>query len=586
MDRRTLLAMVLFLVLFLVWSKVMDRYRPAPQPAATATESVVVGSTDDAATGAGAGVAPNAAAADTSAVAVLASATGTFAAPGDGVYELGNDLFTLRIAEAGGAIVGCKLRDYRNGDGGPVELVPPSGALDEAPAGDVLVHETGELDLTDAPFLPVGEAGFTLGAGDAPRELVLEATGAGGLLVRKIYTLRPGNYVVDVRYELPSGGPMLRGARFAWRRGIAVTEHETKAMMQRGSFRAFVQVGEEFHAVSQLNLTKGKGEESYRGSVRYAGVQNKYFSILGFLPDNGGSAVDGRVKLGGDRETGHQSWDLEVPARPGAGGASAAVSLYLGPNDYRRLRALGHDLEKIVNLGWKWIQPISELVLRLMNWLHGFIPNYGWVIVIISILSKLVFWPLTAKGTKAMKQMQDSQARLKPKLDALKKKHSGDPQRYNQEMMKLYKEEGVNPLAGMSGCMPMLVQMPVFIALYQVLYNMVDLRMAPWLGWINDLSQPDALFVLPFSLPLLGNLFNLLPLLMAAVTWWQTKLTPTSGAGGQMAAMNTIMPVMMLFFLYNMPSGLVIYWTINTAVTALQTWRIHKSAPASGGAPA
>ncbi|MBK7703995.1 MAG: membrane protein insertase YidC [bacterium] len=584
MDRRTLLAMVLFLVLFLVWSKVMDRYRPEPAPAGPDTAAVV--ETDAGAKAAGPAGLAAAAAPDSAAAALTAAVAGTFAAPGDAVYELGNDLFTLRIAEAGGAIVGCKLRDYRNGDGGQVELVPPAGALDEAPAGDVLVHEGGELDLTAAPFLPVGEAGFALAAGAAPRELVLEAAGAGGLVVRKIFTLKPGTYVVDVRYEVPSGGPVLRGARFAWRRGIAVTEHETKAMMQRGSFRAFVQVGEEFHALQQANLAKGKGEGSYRGTVRFAGVQNKYFSILGFLPDDGRSAAESRVRLGGDRETGHQSWDLEVPARPGAGGASAAVSLYLGPNDYRRLRALGHDLEKIVNLGWKFIQPISELVLRLMNWLHGFIPNYGWVIVIISILSKLVFWPLTAKGTKAMKQMQDSQARLKPKLDALKKKHGGDPQRYNQEMMKLYKEEGVNPLAGMSGCMPMLVQMPVFIALYQVLYNMVDLRMAPWLGWINDLSQPDALFVLPFSLPLLGNLFNLLPLLMAAVTWWQTKLTPTSGAGGQMAAMNTIMPVMMLFFLYNMPSGLVIYWTINTAVTALQTWRIHKSAPASGGAPA
>lgn len=585
MDRRTLLAMLLFLVLFLVWSKVMDRYRPEPAPVRTAAESVSGSGTDVVAGDAGAAGTAALAATDTSA-AFAAGPGGVFATPGDAVYEIGNELFTLRIAEAGGAIVGCKLRDYRNGDGGGVELVPPAGALDEPPAGDVLVRESGELDVGRAPFLPVGEAGFRLGAGAAPRELVLEAAGAGGLVVRKIYTLRPGDYIVDVRYETPSGGPVLRGARFVWRRGIAITEHATKAMMQRGSFRSFVQVGEDFHAMSQDNVVKGKGEEAFRGTIRFAGVQNKYFSILGFLPDDGRSAAEGRVKLGGDRETGHQAWEFEVPARPGAGAATAALSLYLGPNDYRRLRAHGHDLEKIVNLGWKWIQPISELVLRLMNWLHGFIPNYGWVIVIISILSKLVFWPLTAKGTKAMKQMQDSQARLKPKLDALKKKHSGDPQRYNQEMMKLYKEEGVNPLAGMSGCMPMLVQMPVFIALYQVLYNMVDLRMTPWLGWIKDLSQPDALFVLPFSLPLLGNLFNLLPLLMAAVTWWQTKLTPTGGAGGQMAAMNTIMPVMMLFFLYNMPSGLVIYWTINTAVTALQTWRIHKSAPASGGAPA
>ncbi len=150
----------------------------------------------------------------------------------------------------------------------------------------------------------------------------------------------------------------------------------------------------------------------------------------------------------------------------------------------------------------------------------------------------------------------------------------------------MYKEEGVNPMAGMAGCMPMLIQMPVFLALYQVLYNMVDLRMAPWVLWINDLSQPDALFMLPFSLPLIGSYFNLLPLIMAAATWFQSKMTPQSGMGGQMASMTTIMPIMMLFFLYNMPSGLVIYWTINTAVTAFQSWRIHSAVPAAGGAQA
>jgi YidC/Oxa1 family membrane protein insertase len=115
---------------------------------------------------------------------------------------------------------------------------------------------------------------------------------------------------------------------------------------------------------------------------------------------------------------------------------------------------------------------------------------------------------------------------------------------------------------------------------------MVDLRMAPWALWINDLSQPDALFTLPFSVPMMGSYFNLLPLVMAAATWFQTKLTPQAGAGGQMAMMTTLMPIMMLFFLYNMPSGLVIYWTINTGMTAFQSWQVNRAASATGGAEA
>lgn len=593
MDRRTLLAMVLLLGLFLVWTKAMERYHPKTPPAAvadslatTATDTAVAERAAATKTPARTTPAPTTAPAPQSA-APADSTAGVFPAPGDAVYTVDTDLYTATISERGGEITSWKLHDFVGPDGGDVELVPTLGDLDQQPAGDVIVFENGELDLTDAPFTPLGPSELRLGAGDGPRDLTLAATTLSGTTVRKILTFHPGSYRVDLRYEVGDAPGVPRSLRVEWTRGIAETEHAVHAMMRRSmSYRAFAQVGDQFHAVSRRNLGKEKGEVTYRGSVRFAGLQNKYFTILAWLPGAAENAVEGRIRLGGDAETQNQSWELEVPVRTDRPGDATSVSLYLGPSDYRRLRALDHGLEKTVNLGWKWIQPISELVLRLMNWLHGFIPNYGWVIIIISVLSKLVFWPLTARGTRAMKKMQESQARLKPKLDALKKKYGDDQQRYNQEMMKLYKEEGVNPLAGMGGCLPMLVQMPVFFALYQVLYNMVDLRLAPWIFWIKDLSQPDALFTMPFSLPLIGNLFNLLPIIMAIVTWWQTKLTPKTGAGDQMAAMNAIMPVMMLFFLYNMPSGLVIYWTINTGVTALQTWQVHRSAPATGGAPA
>jgi len=604
--------MVLFLAIFLTWTKVMERNRP-PEAGVAGDNAAIGRDTRKAEYAPGAAAAadsfaiarptaasPRTGAADETAEAPSAAAPLAFPPAGDGEYEVSTDLYTVTLTEAGGIISSWRGHAFKGPADGLVELVPARGELDPPRAGDTLMFERGGLDLTGVSFLPAGPQAFRLDAGDPPRDLVLRAESAEGLVIEKTLTFTPGIYAIGIRYEVLAESEPARtvataalgdpvSVRFTWNQGIAVTEQHVQAMMRRDtSSRSFGMVGEElaFRRQGDLGKANGKGAGVFRGSVRFAGLQNKYFTILGFVPDALERVTEGRIRLGGDSETLHQSWELELPLRGDSRRSGADLSLYMGPSDYYRFRSYGISLERVVNLGWKWIQPISEIVLKLMNWLHGFIPNYGWVVVIISILSKLIFYPLTARGTRAMKKMQESQARLKPKLDAIKKKHAGDSQRLNQETMKLYKEEGVNPVAGMAGCMPMLIQMPVFLALYQVLYNMVDLRMAPWILWIDDLSQPDALFTLPFTVPLIGSYFNLLPLIMAAATWFQTKLTPQSGAGGQMAAMTSIMPIMMLFFLYNMPSGLVIYWTINTAVTAYQSWRVNRSVPATGGAEA
>jgi YidC/Oxa1 family membrane protein insertase len=174
-----------------------------------------------------------------------------------------------------------------------------------------------------------------------------------------------------------------------------------------------------------------------------------------------------------------------------------------------------------------------------------------------------------------MKKMQEVQ----PKLKALQEKYKDNREKLNEATMKLYREEKINPLAG---CLPLLVQSPVFIALYQALNHTIALRGQPFVLWIKDLSQPDALAQLPFALPFLGSDVNVLPILMAVAMYFQTKMTPTSGAGGQMAMMNTMMPLIMVFIFYNMPSGLVLYWLVNTILQGYQSWKIHKTAPSQG----
>ena len=160
---------------------------------------------------------------------------------------------------------------------------------------------------------------------------------------------------------------------------------------------------------------------------------------------------------------------------------------------------------------------------------------------------------------------------LQQKIKALQEKYKDNKEKLNEATMKLYREEKVNPLAG---CLPLLVQSPVFIALYQALNHTIALRGQPFVLWMTDLSQPDALFTMPFALPFLGADFNVLPILMAVAMYFQTKLPPTTG-GGQMAMMNTLMPVIFLFFFYQMPSGLVLYWLVNNLLSIAQQWYIN-----------
>jgi YidC/Oxa1 family membrane protein insertase len=252
------------------------------------------------------------------------------------------------------------------------------------------------------------------------------------------------------------------------------------------------------------------------------------------------------------------------------------LNVFIGPATVELVQGYGHDIDKGIDLGMSIIRPLSSAVLWVMNWMHKYIPNYGVIIILFSILTKLLFYPLSQKQTESMKKMQE----IQPKTKALQEKYKNDKEKLNQATMALYKEEGVNPLAG---CLPLVVQMPVFFALYQGLSHTISLRMQPFVWWMKDLSQPDALFALPFELPFLGGDFNVLPILMALAMYYQGKVTPTSG-GGQMAAMTTMMPLIMVFIFYNMPSGLVLYWLVNTILQVYQSWKIHRTASKDGGA--
>ena len=246
--------------------------------------------------------------------------------------------------------------------------------------------------------------------------------------------------------------------------------------------------------------------------------------------------------------------------------------LFYGPKKLTLLKETGFNLEKIINFGW--FDVIARPTLYLLNWLYGIFSNYGIAIILVTVILKAIFWPITQKGLKSMKNMQ----KLQPKMAKIKEKYKDDAARMNQEVMNLYKTYKVNPLGG---CLPMVLQIPVFFALYKVLLQAIELRHAPFMLWITDLSAPDRLY-LGFDIPYLGGL-PVLTLLMGASMFLQQKMTPTTADPTQ-AKIMMFLPVVFTFMFLNFASGLVLYWFVNNLLSILQQYLINrqkKSVPAT-----
>ena len=589
MDRRTVLAFVLIFVILLGSQMLMEKFygkKTVPQPADRSEEPArepmapaLVQSEQDTPP---AGADPAAEIAASADLGTPADALRLVNEGQPGRIEVTTPLYKATVSTVGGRIVRWEGLKFASWQGGNVQIVPehtPEYGL------DAILFANAEVDLGSAVYR-CDQSVLTVDEGAA--SLVFFVSLAGGMEVKKTYTFHADGYGIDVDYTLVAvdGGPTRRALellgrpediRFGWNQGISPTERNQK--MEQAALRTVAGVGDEHIAKKQMDLKKGeeKVQEQRRGSIRFAGIQNRYFTIVGIVPWEQGEPVEGTIRLGGNRELNEQSWSLDVPARRGVGGeiATARFGLYVGPQVAELLSVYDHGLEKSMDLGWKLFRPLAEFVLWGMEWMHRFIPNYGVIIILFSVLTKLAFYPLTRTSTKSMKKMQE----LQPKLKALQEKHKDNKEKLNEATMKLYREEKVNPMAG---CLPLLVQSPVFIALYQALNHTISLRGQPFVLWIKDLSQPDALTQLPFALPFLGSDLNVLPILMAVAMYFQTKMTPTGAVGGQMAMMNTMMPLFMVFIFYNMPSGLVLYWLINTIMQGYQSWRIHTTAPSQG----
>ncbi len=388
--------------------------------------------------------------------------------------------------------------------------------------------------------------------------------------IEKRYIFSYDSYTAEVILTLKSVQDYIVNRRYFlnWENGLLATEEDKEEDYSYARAYAYMAGELESFDVSE------EGQESdppYSGRVDWTAIRTKYFlvSIIPNSPDDMLSvSLSGRGMKQNDNLIKLYSTSLELPYSQSMS-QTDSFNVYLGPLDHDILAARDVNLETLVmNRSWYegLFRPLSiYIILPAFKFMHKFIPNYGLVIILFSILVKILLHPLTKKSYQSMGEMQYVQ----PELARIREQYKSDPQRLNKEMMKLYKERGINPLGG---CIPMLLQMPLLVALFTVFRSTIQLRGEPFILWIQDLSLPDTLS-LGFSLPLFGDSIHILPFFMGATMIWQSKMTMTDP---KQKMMMYFMPVFLIFIFYSFPSGLNLYYAVFNLLSMVQTRLIKK----------
>ncbi len=492
------------------------------------------------------------------------------ALPDPEIVTLTNAVFAVDFTSHGGGVAAIRLFDYDaaiDQRGVPLELdfgeVPALqyDGIPGFPATTVFALEP----LADGTGVRMSASSETV---RLVRTILLSEDGYD-LSVRDSFENMTGESVLfDAKQlhigdmELQEAGPGMRGMSYLGVDFLPVDERRVTHTSRR--VRNYFGVGGGCGTPDLRHVPMTASERYDEQPMEWAAVKNKFFVQI-LEPMGGIDAVE--VKAGRRDDDAFVVSDiramLDLPAweLPGNTTQETEIAFYAGPKKYAILRQHGNQWADVMEFGrfFKWI---CQLLLPLLNAIESVVPGgYGVAVILLTIIVKLVFWPVTHKGTESMKRMQA----LQPELKKLREKYKKDPKKLQEKQMLLYREHKVNPLAG---CIPMVIQIPVFIGLFTVLRSAVELRYARFL-WIADLSEPEGLLadVIPF--PASG--LNILPLLMTATMVLQQRLTPSAG-DPQQQKMMAFMPVMMLFIFYNMPSGLVLYWSVSQALSIVQLY--------------
>ena len=534
-NRRLILLLVFSFSLIMLWDAWQKQSLPKTAPATTVAASSVAAS-------GGVVPTPTLPAAGAGAVPGVVPVTVATVAPGLARATVKTDLYVADISSQGGDITRLELVRYPDTEdksknfvlfdnGGKHLYLAQSGLT-----GDGVPNHKTEWKLRPGDYV--------LKDGEQLLEVKLEAAAANGVTLTKTYVFHRGSYQIDVRHEGAAPGS------FAYyqitRDGKPAEGHGSSLMMGVSTFTgpAVFTEAEKYQKVQFEDILKNKAKFAQKADNGWLALVQHYF-VTAWLPPAGA------VREFFMRKVGEDLYSAGVIVPVGADGKSV-VSLYAGPQEQDKLEKIAPGLDLVVDYGWLTV--IAAPLFWVLGAIHKLVGNWGWAIIGLTVLLKLMFFPLSAASYKSMAKMRV----LTPKLVKLKEAYGDDKQRLNQEMMALYKKEKVNPLGG---CLPVLVQIPVFIALYWVLLGTVEMRNAPWLGWITDLSVRDPIYVLP--------------LIMGATMFFQTRLNPTPPDPIQAKVM-LFMPLVFTVMFLAMPAGLVLYWTVNNILSIAQQWQITR----------
>jgi YidC/Oxa1 family membrane protein insertase len=529
MEKRALLAVALAFVILLAYQFFFVKPEPQKvrkQPAATEKEKTVPSETQPS---------------PVSALPPVVASRAMALPFEEREIKVDTKLYSAVFTNAGGTLKHFELKKYKDMDGKNVVLLKNPGA--EPP---LAIGANNNFALANAKFrvsVPDGGKDISLDQNNPTASLIFEYM-ASGATVRRTYTFHNENYRIDIKDEVTGlpGYWITLGTDFGIHDINEKSAHVGPVLLRDTDRMEFT--------AKKLNEPK-----TFKDSLKWIAQEDKYFCAALVPLSTAPEAMVWKIK---------DSPAIALEGKPGANN----FILYAGPKEYDDLKALHVGLENIIDFGFFSIIALPLFwVLKLFYKLTG---NYGWSIVFLTILVRIPFIPLVNKSQQSMRKMQQ----IQPKMAEVREKYKKDPQRMQSEMMQLYKTHKVNPLGG---CLPMLLQVPVFFALYKILLIAIELRDAPFMLWIKDLSAPDTLFGhIPLWIPLIGGFaIGPLPILMGVTMVLQQKMTPTSMDPTQNKMM-MLMPVVFTFLFLNFASGLVLYWLMNNIFSIVQQVYVNK----------
>ena len=464
-------------------------------------------------------------------------------------------LYTAVLHEQGGGFKSFILKGYnkeKKATSGAMQLVHADGVAELPMLFSLRGGAPGGLPLYRADQDKIS---VTAGAGKAT--LVMQAALDGGLRIVRTLVFDPASYLIEDSYRVENQS----AAPVAALPAVVLTNKPFAAENVASRYMFSGPVALVNGALSEVKGKKlSEGAQTLQGEVGWTAYEDNYF-ICAVMPATKGNRT---VALSAREETVRTVLGEEAVTLAPAASQEFKYNLYFGPKKLSILKQVNHDLARAINFGW--FDALAKPMLWLLNFFYSFLGNYGVAIILLTMLIKGAFWPIAQRGMKSMKNMQ----KLQPKVAKLKEKFKDDPQKMNQEMMALYKTYKVNPLGG---CLPMVLQIPFFFALYKVLLMSIELRHAPFMLWINDLAAPDRLWV-GFDIPFLHGI-PVLTLLMGASMFLQQKMTPTTADPTQAKVMQ-MLPLIFTFMFINFASGLVLYWFVNNLLSILQQQLINR----------